>query len=111
MTEVTQETFKEAALEAGARLRGEDPPEKKKDKKKPKGEDEIRDIIRDRIREILREGKEEDFVRRVSAKTAARIAEAIWPERNLEVKKALAQTGVEQEALRLYIREIFEEDA
>ncbi len=102
MTEVTLETFKKAAEKAGKRLRGET------DETPPVDASDA-DLIRERIREIIAEGEVEDSVRRISRKTADRIQDMLWPERDIEVKKRKVEVGVEQQAFNEYIREILQE--
>lgn len=103
MTEVTMETFKEAAEEAGRRLRGEPDPKAKKEK----------ESLRERIKAILDAGDivVENSVRDISLKTAERIADMLWPEKSLEIKKKRAEMEVERGALLGYIRDILQEES
>ena len=104
MTEVTVETFREAALRAGERLRGgEGVKEEEKDVKKS---------LRERLKEILESGDiiEAGSTRDISTRTAERIAEMLWPERGLEIKKKQAEMEVERGALIGYIKEFLREE-
>ena len=104
MSEVTAETFREAAIKAGERLRGETD---------ESSSETVQESLRDRIKDILEQGNlmEEDPIREVSARTAAKIAEMLWPERALEIKKEKAKIGVEQQAFLEYIKDVLREMA
>lgn len=103
MTEVTLETFREAAEAAGKRLRGEDGPEVP----------EAKQSLRERIKEILVESNVtvEPSTRDISTKVAEAIADMLWPEKSLEIKKKRAEMEVERGALLGYIKDILQEES
>lgn len=102
MTEVTIDTFKQAAFEAGRRLRGEDTQEAL----------ETKESLRERIQAILIEGEivVDNPTREISTKVAESLLLMLWPEKGLEVKKKKAELEVERSALIEYIRDVMREE-
>ena len=99
MSEVTFETFREAALKAVTNL--DDP-----DKKTLNLDERMK--LKEAIRSILSEEKkvpegDEGFVRRVSEKVKGRLAAFLWPEQALEVKRRVAGYEVESEAFGAHV--------
>lgn len=70
-----------------------------------------REELQSAIREIISEGREMDEVAAMSERTAARLAQALWPEMALEVKKQKAQVTVERKAFLQYIKELLEKES
>ena len=103
MTEITVDTFKQAAFEAGERLRGGG----------TKDEDDDKESLRERIKTILDAGEiiERGSTRDISTRTAERIMQMLWPERSLEIKKKRAEMEVERGAILSYIRDIMNGEA
>lgn len=98
MSEVTIDTFKEAAFAAGRRLRGEEDSEA----------EDAKQTLKERIQKILESGEimQEGSTRDISTKVAESLLSMLWPEKGLEIKKKRAEMEVDRAALLGYIRDV-----
>lgn len=104
MSEITMDTFLEAARETGERIRGGG--------KEKKLEESKKEALRKRIEALFAAEPAIDVdlaTRQVSDAVALKIADMLWPEKSLEIKKKQAEMEVERGALIGYIKEILQE--